>query len=180
MIEPDEEMHTCRTPTFKSNLTEKPSAQGCSETRSFSAGVVSPMTKTETFVAPPPQQPREIRTAMHMFIDCSPVVVVVVSHISSEKKKDGEPVVSKPGIHDPTKKQKKNIGYKTTRKRKLNEKRKTSYRTKREESVEETDQNKIKGERRALPTPAYNAGGFRAGFPPTRHPPPCTTPQGVQ
>ena len=74
----------------------------------------------------------------------------------------------------------KNIGYKTTRKRKLNEKRKTSYRTKREESVEETDQNKIKGERRALPTPAYNAGGFRAGFPPTRHPPPCTTPQGVQ
>ena len=38
----------------------------------------------------------------------------------------------------------KNIGYKTTRKRKLNEKRKTSYRTKREESVEETDQNKIK------------------------------------
>lgn len=31
-----------------------------------------------------------------------------------------------------------------------------------------------------LPTPAYNAGGFRAGFPPTRHPPLCTTPQGVQ
>ena len=52
------------------------------------------------------------------------VVVVVVSHTSSEKKKNGEPVVSKPGIHDPTKKQKKNIGYKTTRKRKRNEKKK--------------------------------------------------------
>ena len=39
-------------------------------------------------------------------------VVVVVSHICSKKQKeDGEPVVSKPGIHDPTKKQKK-IGYK--------------------------------------------------------------------
>ena len=61
-------------------------------------------------------------------------------------------MVSKPGIHDPTKKQKK-IGYKNHSEEKTNEERKTSYRTKREKSVEETDQNKTKGERRTLPTP---------------------------
>ena len=95
------------------------------------------------------------------------------------KKKDWEPVVSKPGIHDPTKKQKK-IGYKNHSEEKQNDRKKDQLPHQTRKSVEETDQNKIKGERGTLPTPAYNAGGFRAGFPPTRHPPPCTTPQGVQ
>ena len=52
------------------------------------------------------------------------VCLLLFLTLALKKKKDGEPVVSKPGIHDPTKKQKKNIGYKTTRKRKRNEKKK--------------------------------------------------------